>query len=158
VGFSNNDLKGIDADKAMEFADTSADNVADLVGIENVKFVKGYFPDTQDQIPMDACFAFVQSSKLTTASTSPAARVFGKPQKFCEASYARVAELVLGSPPPPPRGWSMAPHCDQHQRQLAAGPSAALVPLNATPTLWACSDNRKYVGADTIELRCHRVD
>jgi hypothetical protein len=58
-GFSNDDLKGIDADKPMEFADTSADSVADLVGTESVKFVKGYFPDTQDQIPIDARFALV---------------------------------------------------------------------------------------------------
>jgi len=48
AGFSNDDLTQIDADKAMEFADASADSVADLVGAESVKFVKGYFPDTQE--------------------------------------------------------------------------------------------------------------
>jgi O-methyltransferase len=58
-GFSNDDLKGIDADKAKEFADTSINSVADLVGADGIKFVKGYFPDTQDQIASDARFAFV---------------------------------------------------------------------------------------------------
>jgi O-methyltransferase len=58
-GFEKDDLTGIDADKAMEFADTSVNCVADLVGAGGIKFVKGYFPDTQDQIPIDARFAFV---------------------------------------------------------------------------------------------------
>jgi O-methyltransferase len=58
-GFKNDDLKGIDADKAMEFADTSINSVADRVGADGIKIVKGYFPDTQDQIPIDARFAFV---------------------------------------------------------------------------------------------------
>jgi hypothetical protein len=35
---------------------------------------------------------------------------FKKSQKFPETIYARVAERVLGSPPPPPGGWSMAAH------------------------------------------------
>jgi O-methyltransferase len=58
-GFSDYDRTGIDANKAMKFADTSVDSVADLVGTDSVTFVKGYFPDTQDQIPNDARFAFV---------------------------------------------------------------------------------------------------
>jgi hypothetical protein len=35
---------------------------------------------------------------------------FKKSQKLVEAIYARVAELVLGYPPPAPPGWSMVPH------------------------------------------------
>jgi O-methyltransferase len=58
-GFNNDDLAGIDAHKAMEFADTSVDRVENPVGVEGVKFVKGYFPNTQDQISLDARFAFV---------------------------------------------------------------------------------------------------
>ena len=58
-GFRNDDLKGIDVNKAMEFADTSMNSVADLVGADGIKFVKGYFPDTRDHIPIDARFAFV---------------------------------------------------------------------------------------------------
>jgi O-methyltransferase len=58
-GFSKDDLTGIDAKKAMEFTDSSVNIVSDLVGSDRVKFVKGYFPDTQDQIPIGAVFAFV---------------------------------------------------------------------------------------------------
>jgi O-methyltransferase len=58
-GFSSDDLTGIDSEKAMEFTDTSVNWVADMVGADGVKFVKGYFPDTQNQIPIDTRFALV---------------------------------------------------------------------------------------------------
>src|SRR5262249_12055949 len=60
-GFSSYDLIGIDANKNKEidFANTSINSVTDFVGVDGIKFVKGYFPDTQDQIPIDVRFALV---------------------------------------------------------------------------------------------------
>jgi hypothetical protein len=47
-------------------------------------------------------------------------------QKFCEAIYARVVELVLGSTPAGTPGWSISGGVTGLSRQLAAIPSAAL--------------------------------
>ena len=58
-GFSEEDLSGVDNNKSMEFADTSLEQVRALVGEANVRFVKGFFPDTADQIPDDARFSLV---------------------------------------------------------------------------------------------------
>jgi ADP-heptose:LPS heptosyltransferase len=58
-GFSQDDLAGVDANKKMEFADTSLEQVRDFVGNPNVRFVKGFFPDTSDQIPEHAKFSLV---------------------------------------------------------------------------------------------------
>ena len=58
-GLKNDDLQGIAADKAMAFADTSMNSVADPVGADGIKSVRGYFPGTQDQIPIAVRFAFV---------------------------------------------------------------------------------------------------
>jgi hypothetical protein len=58
-GFAASDLQGVDADKQMEFADTSLEAVQRRVGKQNVQFVKGYFPATASQIPDDRRFCFV---------------------------------------------------------------------------------------------------
>jgi len=58
-GFASDDLVGIDSNIKMEFTDTSLNAVQELVGVENVKFVRGYFPATAGQIPMEARFALV---------------------------------------------------------------------------------------------------
>ncbi len=58
-GFSPEDLFGVDADKRMEFADTSLEQVRAFVGNANVRFVQGFFPDTSDQIPPEAEFCLV---------------------------------------------------------------------------------------------------
>ena len=58
-GFSEEDLSGVDGNKMMEFADTSLEQVRALVGEANVRWVKGFFPDTSDQIPADARFSLV---------------------------------------------------------------------------------------------------
>lgn len=55
-GFSATDLRGIDVDKRMDFADTSLDAVRALVGEDNVRFIKGLFPGTAEHIPADAMF------------------------------------------------------------------------------------------------------
>ena len=51
---------------------------------------------------------------------------FGEGQKFCEASYARVAELVLGSTPAATPGLVDGAARDRRPRQLTAPPSSAL--------------------------------
>ena len=58
-GFAAADLAGIDADKQMEFADTSLESVRSLVGGESVVFVKGYFPATAANLPPGARYALV---------------------------------------------------------------------------------------------------
>jgi Macrocin-O-methyltransferase (TylF) len=58
-GFAAVDLKGIDADKRPEFADTSLEAVRALVGKQNVRFVKGYFPASAASLPADARYALV---------------------------------------------------------------------------------------------------
>ncbi len=58
-GFAASDLEGIDADKKLEFADTSLEAVRGLVGEQNVRFVKGYFPDTTSAVPADQKFCMV---------------------------------------------------------------------------------------------------
>jgi hypothetical protein len=59
-GFSDRDLTGIDADvQAASFADTSLAAVQAVVGESNVRFVKGYFPDTAAELPADGIYCFV---------------------------------------------------------------------------------------------------
>ena len=58
-GFAEEDLSGVDGNKAMEFADTSLEQVRALVGEANVRWVKGFFPDTSNQIAEDARFSLV---------------------------------------------------------------------------------------------------
>ena len=45
-GFDQRDVVGVDEHRAPEFADTSLDRVQEIVGDENVEFVKGRFPDS----------------------------------------------------------------------------------------------------------------
>jgi hypothetical protein len=59
-GFSDKDLKGIDADARVgSFNDTSLEAVRALVGEENAKFIKGFFPDTATQLPKDGTYCLV---------------------------------------------------------------------------------------------------
>ena len=58
-GFDPADLRGVDADKRLEFANTSLPQVQALVGVAGVRYVKGLFPGTADQIPPDARFCLV---------------------------------------------------------------------------------------------------
>jgi hypothetical protein len=58
-GFSQKDFTGIDADKKMDFADTSLEAVRALVGEDNTKFVKGFFPDTAVHLPDDGTYCLV---------------------------------------------------------------------------------------------------
>ncbi len=58
-GFRAEDLEGVDANKRMEFSDTSLAQVMELVGSEATRFVQGYFPATASQIPGDATFCLV---------------------------------------------------------------------------------------------------
>jgi hypothetical protein len=58
-GFSQEDLDGVDANKRMEFADTSLESVRSLVGDNNVSFVKGYFPDSAAQLPENGKYCLV---------------------------------------------------------------------------------------------------
>jgi hypothetical protein len=58
-GFSGADLQGIDADKALEFQDTSIDAVKSLVGNERTRYIAGYFPASATAMPDDVCFCLV---------------------------------------------------------------------------------------------------
>jgi hypothetical protein len=58
-GFKPDDLKGVDAGHRMEFADTSLEAVRALVGDGNVRYVKGYFPESASQMPNDLSFSLV---------------------------------------------------------------------------------------------------
>ena len=59
AGFDPGDLQGVDANKRMEFDDTSLPQVQALVGTEGVRYVQGLFPGTAGQIPPDARFCLV---------------------------------------------------------------------------------------------------
>jgi len=58
-GFAAADLQGIDADKGMNFADTSVEAVRALVGETNVRFLKGYFPATAADLPPEGRYGLV---------------------------------------------------------------------------------------------------
>jgi len=58
-GFSASDLEGVDADKSMQFSDTSLEAVQALVGHQNVRFLRGHFPGTASQISDTAAFSLV---------------------------------------------------------------------------------------------------
>ena len=58
-GFNAADLKGMDESRKMEFADTSLESVRALVGDQNVRFVKGYFPESATQMPDDRRYCLV---------------------------------------------------------------------------------------------------
>jgi hypothetical protein len=58
-GFPEDDLTGIDREKAMEFGDTSLNAVKVQLGENNTRFIEGYFPDTTCKIPSNLSFAMV---------------------------------------------------------------------------------------------------
>jgi ADP-heptose:LPS heptosyltransferase/SAM-dependent methyltransferase len=58
-GFDAADLAGVDANKRMEFTDTSLEQVRSLVGDTSVRYIKGFFPNTAGQIQPDARFSLV---------------------------------------------------------------------------------------------------
>ncbi len=59
-GFNTGDLKGIDsAGNPNAFSDTSLDVVRALVGDANVRYVKGYFPDSARELPPDGRYCLV---------------------------------------------------------------------------------------------------
>jgi ADP-heptose:LPS heptosyltransferase len=58
-GFDDADLEGMDANKAMQFFDTSLEAVQSLVGSASVAFIKGYFPDSSARIPHGTQFCLV---------------------------------------------------------------------------------------------------
>lgn len=58
-GFNPADLTGVDAAHAMEFDDTSLEAVRALVGEQNVRYVKGYFPESASQMPEGLTFSLV---------------------------------------------------------------------------------------------------
>jgi macrocin-O-methyltransferase TylF-like protien len=58
-GFNPDDLRGVDANQKMQFTDTSLESVRALVGEENVRYVKGYFPDSAVQMPEQLSFGLV---------------------------------------------------------------------------------------------------
>jgi hypothetical protein len=58
-GFSPRDLQGIDAGRRIEFADASLENVRACVGEENVRYIKGYFPESAAQMPDGLKFSLV---------------------------------------------------------------------------------------------------
>jgi hypothetical protein len=58
-GFNPADLSGVDASHRMEFDDTSLEAVRALVGEQNVRYIKGYFPESTKQMPDDLSFCLV---------------------------------------------------------------------------------------------------
>ncbi len=52
IGFDKSDVKGIDSGTDVKmFSDTSLEAVRALVGEDNVRYIKGYFPETASQLP-----------------------------------------------------------------------------------------------------------
>jgi hypothetical protein len=58
-GFSRTDIRGIDADKHMEFDDTCIEKVKLLVGTERTKYVVGYFPESAIALADDVLYCLV---------------------------------------------------------------------------------------------------
>lgn len=58
-GFSPRDIRGMDADKKAEFADTSLASVQSLVGSEGVEYVVGHFPGSTASIARESAFCMV---------------------------------------------------------------------------------------------------
>ncbi len=75
-GFSQGDLTGIDSNKPMVFEDTSLDRVRSVVGEENVRFIKGYFPETAVQLPPDGSYCLVHIDCDLYAPTRAALEYF----------------------------------------------------------------------------------
>jgi Macrocin-O-methyltransferase (TylF) len=75
-GFNEADLKGIDANKVMGFADTSVASVRALVGEPNVQFVPGHFPSSAEGLPPDASYCLVHLDCDLYAPMAAALRYF----------------------------------------------------------------------------------
>jgi hypothetical protein len=75
-GFAKTDLVAIDNDKPTAFADTSLERVRALVGDQNVKYIKGYFPATASQLPSDASYCLVHIDCDLYAPTRSALEYF----------------------------------------------------------------------------------
>lgn len=58
-GFSEKDIRGVDAGKRLEFADTSLEAVKRLVGTDRVNYVVGHFPESARDMPRDLAFSLV---------------------------------------------------------------------------------------------------
>lgn len=58
-GFDASDFTNVDYHQRVHFADTSLDAVKGLIGEENVRFVKGHFPGSASQLPIDARYCLV---------------------------------------------------------------------------------------------------
>ena len=58
-GFDDADFVGVDSGFTKSFADTSLSAVREVVGEENTRFIKGYFPQTATEIPGGARFCLV---------------------------------------------------------------------------------------------------
>jgi hypothetical protein len=75
-GFSSTDLHGLDSDKLPQFGDTSLDAVERLVGKENVRFVKGQFPESLKLVPQDLSYCLVHLDCDLYAPTKAAIEYF----------------------------------------------------------------------------------
>jgi len=58
-GFDAADLVGIDANKSKIFTDTTLESVRSVVGEQNVRYVKGHFPESAFDLPSDLRFCLV---------------------------------------------------------------------------------------------------
>ena len=60
-GFDKRDLQGIDTNKKVSFSDTDLESVKQTVGLANVQFIPGFFPDSLSQMnePQPSAFCLV---------------------------------------------------------------------------------------------------
>jgi O-methyltransferase len=58
-GFSSDDLVGVDSGRQIEFADANLREVCSMVGEENVRYIKGHFPDSAKRLPAHGVFCLV---------------------------------------------------------------------------------------------------
>ena len=58
-GFDQQDFSGLDAGRRVAFSDTSLQAVRTRVGEESTTYVKGYFPQTAEQLPKDGRYCLV---------------------------------------------------------------------------------------------------
>jgi Macrocin-O-methyltransferase (TylF) len=58
-GFDQQDFSGLDAGRRLAFTDTSLNAVQARVGTANATYIKGYFPQTANQLPDDGRYCLV---------------------------------------------------------------------------------------------------
>lgn len=58
-GFRDDDFVGIDHTQKIQFTDTSLEAVRAFVGEDGVDYVKGFFPETADRLPVDGRYGLV---------------------------------------------------------------------------------------------------